>query len=311
MFNYNTNQISRWLLPALCGFTLAYCSPVHADETTKSDQGNKPIFGPCVVKLEGNLATVKLPADYMFVPKEAAVKYLQRQGEKNPHTSGIIVPLTKDKKTGDFEVYTSYNDCGYIKDDDAGHLNADQLLDSLKEVCEKQNEERKETKVPPFYVGGWAEKPHYERNKHQVVWAVEIKDQDSPTAPVEGVNYNTRILGRRGTLSLNLVTAPNTLEESKKKAAELLDDTAFNTGETYADYVPGKDKAAEYGIAGLILGGGALAAAKLGVFGALWKWGLGVILILKKFVFVAVVAVAAFFKKMFGRKKKDSETLQG
>ncbi|NJL72321.1 MAG: DUF2167 domain-containing protein, partial [Candidatus Competibacteraceae bacterium] len=60
----------------------------------------------------------------------------------------------------------------------------------------------------------------------------------------------------------------------------MLDRTSFVKGASYADYQPGKDKDSGLGITGLILGGGALAAAaKFGVLGGLWKWvllGIGV-----------------------------------
>lgn len=58
------------------------------------------------------------------------------------------------------------------------------------------------------------------------------------------------------------------------------------------------------GIAGLILGGGAVAAAaKLGVLGGLWKFLIGIALVLKKFIIVAVAGVAIFIRKMFSKNK--------
>jgi len=67
--------------------------------------------------------------------------------------------------------------------------------------------------------------------------------------------------------------------------------------------VPGKDKAAEFGIAGLILGGGALAAAaKFGLLGALWKWGIGIVLVLKKFIIIGIAGIGAFIARIFKKK---------
>src|SRR5262249_14457087 len=156
----------------------------------------------------------------------------------------------------------------------------------------EQNEERAKLNLPPIYVGQWAELPHYNKAAHQVIWALEVKDEDSESAPVTSINYNTRILGRRGVLSMNLVTDPHYLLVNKFKVASLLNATTFNRGETYAEYVPGQDKAAGYGIAGLILGGGAVAAAaKFGLFGALWKWMLAAALVMKKFALIALAGV--------------------
>ena len=71
----------------------------------------------------------------------------------------------------------------------------------------------------------------------------------------------------------------------------------FNGGHRYADFIPGTDKVAEYGIAALIAGG---IAAKAGFF----KLLLAGIIALKKLIVVALVAIGAFFKRIFGKKKQ-------
>jgi uncharacterized membrane-anchored protein len=137
-----------------------------------------------------------------------------------------------------------------------------------------------------------------------VIWAIAAKDEDSESAPVTTVNYNTRILGRKGVLSLNLVTDPDQLAANKAKAAILLDRTTFNRGQSYGDFIAGRDKDAGIGLTGLILGGGALAAAaKFGLLGGAWKMILAVVLALKKFIIVAIAGIGAMFAKLFGKKK--------
>jgi uncharacterized membrane-anchored protein len=53
---------------------------------------------------------------------------------------------------------------------------------------------------------------------------------------------------------------------------------------------------ASYGIAALVAGG---VAAKLGLFKGLWVLLLGA----KKFVIVGFIALAAWFRKLFGKSK--------
>lgn len=256
------------------------------------------------ITLGDKLADVNLSPEFQFVGEEKAKAFMKSQGSSGEGILGIIAPSKTSKD--EWFVVCRFEDCGYVKDDDADKINADEILNAYKEGTKEQNEERKEMNIPPVFVGGWAEKPRYDKAAHQVIWAIEVKDEDSASAPVVSVNYNTRILGRRGVLSMNLVTDPKTLEHDKTKVATLLKETSFRRGNTYLEYVPGKDKAAGYGIAGLILGGGALAAAaKFGVFGALWKWGLGLLLVMKKFIFIAVAGVAALIGSFFKKKPKD------
>ncbi len=266
----------------------------------------KETVGPASIDLGEAAAKLELPAGYLFIDKEEAKKALEEQGSSGDGIVGAIVP-SKNKDDSSFVVICRFDDCGYVNDDDAAKLNSDDILNSYKEGTKEQNEERKERGIPPIFVGGWAEKPHYEKSKHHVVWAIQSKDADEQASAVTGVNYNTRVLGRLGVLSMNLVTDPDKLDLNKPKMATLLQKTTFKSGFNYSDYKPGKDKSAGYGIAGLILGGGAMAAAaKLGLLGGLWKWGLGLVLVFKKFAIVGIIAVGALIGKFFKKGKNDS-----
>lgn len=265
--------------------------------------------GPAHVVMGDNLASIDIPAGYMFAGKEIAKKLLEQGGSSGEGALGLILPMPskeRDEKQNDedsFYIISRFEESGYVHDKDADKLNADDILKSYKEGTIEQNKERKELKLEPIYVGGWAEKPKYEKSKHQVVWAIEVKDQDSTTAPVEAINYNTRILGRRGVLSMNLVTSLSKFPENKAKIQSLLDKTEFTKGNTYGEYQEGKDKASGYGLTGLILGGGAMAAAaKMGLLGGLWKWLLALIIAGKKFVVLIVIGIGALFAKVFGKK---------
>jgi uncharacterized membrane-anchored protein len=76
----------------------------------------------------------------------------------------------------------------------------------------------------------------------------------------------------------------------------------FDAGHAYADYKPGTDKLATYGLAALVGGG---IAAKTGLLAKL-----GVMLLAaKKVVIAGVVAVGAAVKKFFGGGKGKTGTV--
>ena len=75
----------------------------------------------------------------------------------------------------------------------------------------------------------------------------------------------------------------------------------FSEGHRYADYLPGKDKAAAYGVAGLILGA---TAAKAGLFKMLWVG----ILAFKKLILAGLVALFPALKRFFGKKDDAAAT---
>ncbi|MEL7200546.1 MAG: DUF2167 domain-containing protein, partial [Pseudomonadota bacterium] len=70
-------------------------------------------------------------------------------------------------------------------------------------------------------------------------------------------------------------------------------------GSTYAEYQPGVDKKAAYGIAGLV--GGAALAKKLGLFGIILAFG-------KKFavlILAGLAGLAGAVRRMIGGGNKD------
>ena len=76
----------------------------------------------------------------------------------------------------------------------------------------------------------------------------------------------------------------------------------FKQGETYADYRPG-DKVAEYGLAGLIVGGAVAAAVKTGLLKGLWKFLVAGIAAFWKVIVAAAVALAGGLRSLFRRKQ--------
>src|SRR6185295_10808970 len=103
------------------------------------------------------------------------------------------------------------------------------------------------------------------------------------------LNYNTRLLGRKGIMEVVLIVDPEKLSETMPAFRNVLANYSYQTGQSYAEYRPG-DKVAKYGLAALVVGGAAVGAAKLGLFTPL-------ILIFKKawkLIVIGFVALIGF-----------------
>lgn len=162
----------------------------------------------------------------------------------------------------------------------------------MQESARESNEARKEQGVEPVTLVGWAEPPHYDAAAHMLYWAKELAFGDSAE---HTLNYNIRILGRRGVLVLNAVSSMAQLDAIRKDGKALLPAVEFNEGHRYTDYLPGTDKTAAYGLAGLVAGAG---AAKAGVFKALWVG----LLASKKLIAGALLGGVALVKRLFAPK---------
>jgi uncharacterized membrane-anchored protein len=255
--------------------------------------------GPAQIDL-GHDVMLALPAQYGFLPKEPATKVLEANGSLyNDNLLGIVAGADQN---AEWFVVVRYDEEGYIKDDD--EIDADELLSNMREGNEEANEERKRRGFSPLTLDGWSDPPHYDKAKHQLVWALIVSDKDG-----KSVNYNTRVLGRRGFVSVNLVTDPQKLAEHKPYGAALLAGTSFKQGARYGDFNESTDKVAEYGLAGLVAAGAGLSAAKaikLGLFAKFWKVILGVLIAGKKLVVVAVAALGVALKRFFGAKNDET-----
>lgn len=280
-----------FLLAALSA--LALCSPVPAQEP-EIDW----IEGPMTAELGDNLAEIRVPEGYLFATAGETRKVMELTG--NPPTGrevGLIMPAAEGKSW--FLVF-EFDEVGYIKDDEKDKIDADAILEGIKEGTEASNEQRKEMGSDAIHVVGWFEKPHYDERTHNLVWAIEAQGEADPSRVV---NYDVRLLGRRGYISATLVTDPQSLAGDLPHVQTLLSGFSFKPGSRYAEWVSG-DKVAEYGLTALVAGGAGAAAAKLGLFAKLGK------LLAKggKLIVVALLALGAGIKKLLGGRKDGAGT---
>ncbi len=251
------------------------------------------------IDLPGGLAKLNVPADFKFLDKEDAETVLVRLWHNPPSNDsmGMLLPTDKSPLDEDcWAVTISFVDDGYVKDDDAAKINYDDLLKKMQAAVREASSKRMVQGYPSIELVGWAAPPRYDAETHKLYWAKEIKFGDSPE---NTLNYNIRILGRRGVLVLNVIAGVNQLHQIEENAPQILAMVNFNQGNRYSDFDPKMDKVATYGIAALVAGG---IATKLGFFKLLWVFILGA----KKFIIIAFVAVTAWVKRLFQRGKNTT-----
>ncbi len=263
-----------------------------ADDAGSADAGSDEaampphIEGPKLVDL-GNDTEIDLPAGTILFERDVARDFMKKDGNTGDNVEAFIV-----KPGTDWAVIIEYDNVGYVSDSDANELDADGLFDAFKKGNEAQNARRKELGVTPLFLDGWSEKPHYDIVTHHLLWGLK---GHSDTGPV--INFFTRVLGRNGFLSVNLIDSADRIEASKLDAANVLSATRFKQGARYEDH-QNHDKDSGIGLRGLVLGGtGVAIAAKSGLL-------LKLLLIFKKAILLIVAAVGGFLRWLFGKKKK-------
>ena len=246
------------------------------------------------IELQNGLATLDIPAGFRYLDREQTRIVLQdlwgNPGGDN--TLGMLFPANLGPTDdGSWGVVITYDEDGYVKDDEAEKIDYAKLLKEMQSSTRQESKSRQKMGYPAIELVGWAAPPRYDKVAHKLYWAKHLKftaeGQDH-----HSLNYNVRVLGRRGVLVLNAVGDIDQLVEVEQGMTEVMGFVAFNDGHRYADFRPGVDKVAAYGI-------GALVAGKVAAKAGLFKLLLSAIVAAKKLVIIAVIGLAALLKKVF------------
>lgn len=246
---------------------------------------------PCEGAL-GTIATVEVPEGFQFVGPEGTKMVME--ATENPVAGNELGVILKPGDAGWWAVF-SFNDIGYVKDDEKDKLDAESILDGIREGNDSANDERRERGWQTLEILGWQRPPFYDTATNNLTWA--IKAQSGTGSDSVSVNHSVRLLGRGGVMNADLVLGPDDLAGAVPEFDQILAGFSFNAGNRYAEFRAG-DKVATYGLTALVAGGVGAAAMKSGLLAKFWKA-----------IVVGVIALLGALKKvagsLFGRGKQE------
>ncbi len=246
------------------------------------------------IALPGGVATLEVPDDFYYLNPDDAQKILVEMWGNPPgeKSLGMLFPAGStpfdDQAWG---VTIDYEEEGYVEDTDAAEINYDELLEQMQEDTRAASRERLAAGYEEIELIGWAARPFYDEKAHKLHWAKELAFGPQKT---RSLNYNIRVLGRKGVLVLNFIAGMDQLPEIQSNLSNVLAMADFDDGSRYEDFDPEYDKIAAYGIGGLIAG---KVLAKTGMFVALLAFA-------KKFGVIILAAGGALAAKFFKKKNK-------
>ncbi len=245
------------------------------------------------IALGNDLATLNVPEGFKFLDSEQSQRVLtDLWGNPPSECLGMLFPenVSVIGENFTYAIEITYSEEGYIDDEDADDIDYDDLLGEMQESAVEENAQRKELGYPTIEITGWAAPPYYDSEAKKLHWAKEIKFEGEE---MNTLNYNIRILGRKGYLNLNAISEMNQLDLVQQNIDMVIASAEFNEGYRYSDFNPDLDEVAAYGIGGLIAG---KILAKAGFFALLLKFW--------KVIAIGAVAIfSAFRKKIFGSKE--------
>ena len=255
------------------------------------------------VTIGDDLATLTLPDGYRYLDPKDSRRVIVDAWENPPETAsdvlGMVLPADKSPlDEGVWCAVITFDDTGYVDDSEASTMDYEALLSRMKAATISANPERERSGYPTLELIGWARPPSYVTAQHALIWAKELHFSDQVH---HSLNYDLRILGRSGVLSLNAVASMSEVSSVRAGMQAVLNFTHFNAGKRYEDFKPGEDKVSDLGIAALILGGTAVAVKP-----GLLKGLLVAILALKKFVVIGLAGIWVAVRSWLARRKSAS-----
>ncbi len=278
----------------LVGFLLLLIQSVQAAEKEypKTEEALNQAFDELVWEIEAKKHSLtnspeeyQLPEGLAILLGEDAQQFLfLNNGTEFPEINALVVdPVTFEQVT------FSYDETGYVEDDDWSDLDADLLLEGIIESTNEANSERIKNGMSLLEVVGWVQKPVYDETTRTAYWAIKATDK------TEGdiVNAIALKLGREGFTKFTWIGEPDQFNPAKGLLTDTLQNHNFEDGFLYADYSTG-DKVAAFGLASLV----AVSAGSKSGKGAVAGIFAMILIFAKKLWFLILVPFVLVWKKV-------------
>jgi uncharacterized membrane-anchored protein len=239
-------------------------------------------------------AQVKVPEGCRFAGSEGTRQFLEfTENPVSGNERGVLLCRGAEGQRSWFVIFT-FDDIGYVKDEEKDELDPDRILASLREGNDAGNAERLERGWETISLDGWVREPYYDPNTNNLTWATVISTQSGDRS----VNHSVRLLGRGGVMNADLVIDPEAFESAMPAFDSVIAGFGYLPGKRYAEWRDG-DKVAAIGLTALVAGGVGVAAGKAGLFAKLGK----LLAAGGKAIVVGLLAGIAGLRALFKRKQ--------
>ncbi|MDT0582132.1 MULTISPECIES: DUF2167 domain-containing protein [Alteromonadaceae] len=247
------------------------------------------------IRIDAANVVLDVPDNYIFLNAKDAESVLVDAWGNMPGSNvlGMLMPAgVTPFDSNAWAVTIEYQEDGYVSDEEAEEIDYSELLSEMQSDTLEASKNRVEQGYETIELIGWASQPYYDKQAHKLHWAKELKfggyEQNT-------LNYDIRVLGRRGVLVLSFIAGMEQKAEIDAVLPEVLEIANFETGNQYADFNSDTDNYAAYGLGALITG---KVLAKTGFLAML-------VIFLKKFGVFIVIGIGALLKGLFSRKSKQ------
>ena len=189
-------------------------------------------------------AVLRLPAGEVFVPQPQAERLLAVLGERGPHPDLVGLVLPRDPRAT-WRLPLRWRRTGLVREDATTPWDVDALLQAVRDAAAATSIDRE--------VVGWTLPPAHDAQRHRIAWALATRAGGAPAGAAPDVDVEAFLLGRDGSLRLNLATTAGDATSAQAVVAQHADAIEFVAGKRSTDFVAGTDRVAPTGLAELLV----------------------------------------------------------
>ncbi|NSL91110.1 DUF2167 domain-containing protein [Chitinophaga sp. Mgbs1] len=188
-----------------------------------------------------NGAVLSVPAGYRFLDAAQGRVLVETLwgNASNPDCLGVLLPVQSGREVSGIVI--SNDTTGYLSEQEALHINYTLLMHRMNQQLYQENIWRRLHGYSVATEMKWAFLPYYNRQDNTLHLARLLHFSD---APREVVNYEMRILSRKGALCFNAIAPPAQLNHIREVLPMLAKQVHFTAGNAYLDFNPRTDQLA-------------------------------------------------------------------
>ena len=193
-------------------------------------------FQKGLVELPDSNVRIELGPAYEFLNSEDATRVLNEVWG-NPEGEAVLGLITPERQTpfaaNSWGIVLRYEAIGHVADGARERTNFPALITLLKAQAERLNGARRAAGYPNAELLGWASLPNYDLARHVLQWGMVLQIAGNPARTL---NYEIRMLGRRGVLSMSIVANANQFPEIQQRIPGIVNMVSWAAGAEYDAY---------------------------------------------------------------------------
>ena len=206
--------------------------------------------GPASIPIR-DLATLKLPKDYVFVPAAAGRRLMHGMGNgAGEALIGLVVP---SQYTSWF-IVVEVLDTGHVDQKALAALDHEEIRGAIAASTRRGNEHRMRLGSAPIDAGAYLEPPLHDAMHGSFTTAVRIYESGPSSGGEDSANVDAYLFGRSQTLQISLVDGLSEYAKHRLIFNQLVAGIAFAPGQRAQDFVAGRDPVATH-LIDLLFGG--------------------------------------------------------